>query len=99
MKLNAKRRNAAVILPVFLQFQITPWTGLLTNVRTIQRGGSVPPARHKKRWEHRFDLRARTLPRKRFDPAVRISIASLAIRNPAFRMSIEPSDLDLEFLW
>src|SRR6185369_14136753 len=89
MKSNTKRRDPAVVLPVFLQLQIRPRTSLIANTGSVQRGRRVPPARDKERRKHCLNLRPGAFPGLCLNAAIGVTVASLAVGHSAIRVGFE----------
>src|SRR5262245_24491010 len=53
---------AAIVLPILLVPQPSPWTRQIRYFAPVERGRGVPPTRLQKRGKHRFDPLARALP-------------------------------------
>src|SRR5258705_5903108 len=98
IKPDTNRCDAAIVFPVFFEPQARPRPSQLAKASSVQRSRSVPPPRHEKRGEHRFNLRTRALPCTRLNSTVCMAIASLAVRNAALRMRAKPGNLLCELI-
>src|SRR5262249_58428268 len=53
---------AAIVFPILLVPQPSPWTRQIRYFAPVERGRGIPPTRLQKRGKHRFDPLARALP-------------------------------------